>query len=140
MTPARSVLSRLVPGDGVRLILRAEGLAMALVSAALLWQSGPSLATVAIVLVAPDLTIGAYLLGPVVGAAAYNAAHATIGPLLLGGAGLFGGSRITVEVALLWLTHVGVDRTLGFGLKHRTGFEDTHLTRPDRQSDDHGDA
>ena len=126
---------RLPSGGGVGAILRAEGLAMALVSAALLWQSGPSLATVAIVLIAPDLAIAAYLVGPVVGAAVYNAAHTTIGPLALGGLGLFAGSRPTVEVALLWLVHIGGDRALGFGLKHRTGFEDTHLGSPPGGSD-----
>ena len=125
---ARAALRRLPPGRGAILILRAEGLAYALVSGALLWQSGPSFATVVIVLIAPDLTIAAYAAGPVIGAALYNAAHSTIGPLLLGGVGLFAGSRVTVEVALLWLAHIGVDRALGLGLKHRTGFEDTHLS------------
>ncbi len=118
----------LAAGRGTIVILRAEGLAYALVSGALLWQSDPALATIVIVLIAPDLAIAAYAAGPVIGAAAYNAAHSTVGPLLLGGLGLFAGSRITVEVALLWLAHVGVDRALGFGLKHRTGFDDTHLS------------
>ena len=113
------------------MLLRAEGLAFALVSAALLWESGPPLATVVIVLVAPDLAIAAYALGPKVGAATYNAAHTTIGPLLLGGIGLFAASREMVEVALLWLLHIGADRALGFGLKHRTGFGHTHLGRDD---------
>lgn len=114
-------------GSGIVWILRAEGLVFALVSGALLWQSGPSLATVVIALVAPDLTIAAYLLGPRVGAMAYNAAHTTIGPIALGGAGLFAGSRETVEVGLLWLLHIGADRALGFGLKRVTSFDDTHL-------------
>ena len=116
---------------GVAWVLRAEGLAFAVVSGALLWQSGPPLATVAIVLVAPDLAIAAYALGPRVGAVAYNASHTTIGPLLLGGVGLFAASREAVEVALLWLLHIGADRALGFGLKHRTRFEDTHLGSDD---------
>lgn len=118
--------------SGVRWLLRAEGPALALVSGALLWQSGPSLAVVVVVLVAPDLAIAAYALGPRIGAAAYNAAHTTIGPLALGGAGLLAASRESVEVALLWLLHIGADRALGFGLKHATGFEDTHLGRGPR--------
>lgn len=117
--------------SGVRWLLRAEGLAFALVSGALLWDSGPSLATVFVVLVAPDLTIAAYALGPRAGALAYNAAHTTIGPILMGAAGLFAGSRELVEIGLLWLLHIGADRALGFGLKHRTGFEHTHLGRGD---------
>ena len=121
----------LAAGRGTLLILRVEGLAYALVSAALPWQSGPSLATVVIVLIAPDLAIAGYLGGPAIGAAVYNLAHSTVGPLALGGWGLFAGSRTTVEVALLWLAHIGADRALSFGLKHRTGFDDTHLGRHD---------
>jgi hypothetical protein len=31
--------------------------------------------------------------------------------------------------ALIWLAHIGLDRTLGYGLKYPTFFEDTHLQR-----------
>ena len=34
-----------------------------------------------------------------------------------------------VAVALIWLTHIGVDRAIGYGLKYPTGFKDTHLQR-----------
>ena len=114
--------------SAARGILRAEGLALALISAGVVWQSGPPIWVVIAVLVAPDLTYAAYLVGPRAGAWAYNAAHSTIGPILVAGAGLVLGDRTTVEVALLWLVHVGADRALGFGLKGAT-FEDTHLGR-----------
>ena len=39
----------------------------------------------------------------------------------------FAHSDIVVQVALIWLAHIGMDRTLGFGLKYPTVFEDTHL-------------
>ena len=32
-------------------------------------------------------------------------------------------------VALIWLTHIGVDRLVGYGLKYPTSPKDTHLQR-----------
>ena len=37
------------------------------------------------------------------------------------------GSR--VELALIWLVHIGVDRAVGYGLKYPGGFRETHLQR-----------
>jgi hypothetical protein len=36
---------------------------------------------------------------------------------------------VAVQVGLIWTTHIGVDRAIGYGLKYRTGFKDTHLQR-----------
>jgi hypothetical protein len=55
--------------------------------------------------------------------------HTYVGPIALGVAGIVGGYETAVQVALIWLTHIGVDRMLGYGLKYPTGFKDTHLQR-----------
>jgi hypothetical protein len=34
-----------------------------------------------------------------------------------------------LQLALIWLTHIGVDRFIGYGLKYPTDFKDTHLQR-----------
>ena len=34
-----------------------------------------------------------------------------------------------LKLALIWLTHIGVDRAVGYGLKYPSGFKDTHLQR-----------
>jgi hypothetical protein len=43
--------------------------------------------------------------------------------------GYFVGPPILVTVALIWATHVGIDRALGYGLKYPSAFGDTHLGR-----------
>jgi hypothetical protein len=43
--------------------------------------------------------------------------------------GLIGGVSFAVDVALIWIGHIGVDRMLGYGLKLPTAFQDTHLGR-----------
>jgi hypothetical protein len=34
---------------------------------------------------------------------------------------------LPVQVALIWIGHIGADRLAGYGLKFETGFRDTHL-------------
>lgn len=76
---------------------------------------------------APDLSMLAYLAGPRVGALGYNSVHTYVLPLSLGGAGYLGGVPLAMQVAAIWVAHIGVDRLAGFGLKYETGFSDTHL-------------
>jgi hypothetical protein len=112
-----------------RLILRLEGAALLLVAAFFYWRLGGSWIDFAVLFLTPDLSFLGYLLSPRAGAIAYNAAHATLGPLavLLLGACL--GSAIAEHIALIWLAHVGFDRALGCGLKYASAFGDTHLGR-----------
>jgi hypothetical protein len=113
----------------LRALLRIEGLALFGVAMALYHVAGGAWWVVAVLFLAPDLSFAAYLGGPRLGAMAYNALHATIGPLLLGLAGLLLPSPIAVSIALIWLAHIGFDRALGYGLKYAAGFGFTHLGR-----------
>jgi hypothetical protein len=112
-----------------RVLLHAEGLAVAVAAIALYFHAEyPWWLLLALVL-APDLSMVGYLAGPTVGAAAYDAAHTYVLPVALGAAGLVVGAETAVQVGLIWLAHVGVDRAVGYGLKYPTGFKDTHLQR-----------
>ena len=62
-------------------------------------------------------------------AAAYNVAHTYVLPVALAAIGVLAGSDLAVELGLIWLMHIGVDRAIGYGLKYPTGFKDTHLQR-----------
>ena len=50
----------------------------------------------------------------------YNASHALVGPAALGLAGALG-SPALLAVAALWLSHIGIDRALGYGLRAADG-------------------
>jgi hypothetical protein len=113
----------------VQLVLRLEGLALG-VAAVLLYTDGDhSWWLFALLILAPDLSLLAYLGGPRVGAAAYNLLHNLVFPIALGTAGVLADSEPGVAVSLIWLAHIGVDRLLGFGLKYPTAFKDSHLQR-----------
>lgn len=87
-----------------------------------------------------DASLVGYLVNAHVGAITYNMLHSFIGPVLLTIVYIFTTGHTaaddTRQVAadsfllftiLLWLFHITVDRALGYGLKHTTGFGHTHL-------------
>lgn len=115
--------------NGVTVLLRLEGAALAVVSFFAYYWFGQSWWLFAILLLAPDLSMLGYLAGPRVGAWAYNAAHVTISPLVLAVAGYAFASPVVTAIAIIWLAHIGLDRALGYGLKRESGFRDTHLGR-----------
>jgi hypothetical protein len=115
-----------------RLLLRLEGAALAGGAVVFYPHTGGTWLLFALVVLAPDLSLLAYLAGPRIGALAYNAAHTTLGPIALALIGLYGSSYVAIAVALIWLTHIGADRMLGYGLKYEDGFAFTHLGRVGR--------
>lgn len=74
-----------------------------------------------------DISAAGYLSNPKLGATIYNIGHSLIGPGLLAIIYIGNSNQAILFIALLWLFHIFVDRALGFGLKHSTSFNHTHL-------------
>ena len=118
-----------VNGRAVDLILRAEQVAIA-VAGIVVWvaNGGPPLLLIPAWLLI-DLSMVGYLGGPLVGSITYNAAHNLVLALALLGLGWWTDTGWLVLAGAVFLTHVGLDRALGYGLKLPTDFRDTHLGR-----------
>lgn len=111
------------------IIVRAEHLAI-FAAGVVLWlaNEGPPLLLIpAWILV--DASMVGYLRGPLLGSITYNAAHNLVLPLVLIGIGWWTGIGWLVLAGAVFITHVGLDRALGYGLKLPTDFRDTHLGR-----------
>jgi hypothetical protein len=111
------------------LAIRLEWAAVAVAAVVFFAMAGASWWLFALLILAPDLSMLGYLAGPRLGAVAYNALHILIFPLLLVLAGSLFGNTTAAAIALIWITHIAVDRALGYGLKLSSGFQDTHLGR-----------
>jgi hypothetical protein len=55
--------------------------------------------------------------------------HTYVGPVALAAVGVIAEADLAIQLALIWLTHIGVDRVVGYGLKYPTDFKDSHLQR-----------
>lgn len=110
-------------------MLHLEGVAVLALSVVLYSYFGFSWWYFAIFLLAPDLTGLFYFIDKPLFTLIYNLGHTLIFPLALGGLSLLIGSSLGIQIALIWLAHIGMDRAVGYGLKYPTAFKDTHLNR-----------
>ena len=112
-----------------RILLHLEGAAVLALATAAFFAFGHPWWLFLLLLLAPDLSLLGYLAGPRVGAAAYNAVHTMLGPMVLLGVGwwLGGGASMAVAVALVWLAHIGMDRMVGYGLKYPDSAKRSHF-------------
>jgi hypothetical protein len=112
-----------------RLLLRLEGLGLALAAVYTYYRIGANWWLFACLILVPDISLIAYFGGTRFGAIAYNTFHVTLAPLVCGALGFLLPSFDLISVALIWAAHIGIDRALGFGLKYGAGFGFTHLGR-----------
>ena len=116
----------------LRLLLRLEGLAVAVITAILYARTGASWWLFAALWLLPDLSMLGYLGRPCRAARIYNSAHTYAVPGTLAACALLVGASNLLPFALIWANHIAVDRLLGFGLKYSEGFVWTHLGRAER--------
>jgi hypothetical protein len=112
-----------------RFLLHLEGVAVAIAALVIYFWAGHAWWLILVLALAPDLAIAAYAAGPRIGAVAYDVIHTYALSVGLGVVGVVADSDAAVAVALIWLTHIGVDRATAYGLKYPSGFKDTHLQR-----------
>lgn len=117
----------IVATSGPSFLLRLEGLTILCAAVVLYYQLGYSWLLFAILLLAPDLAMLPYLLNPRWGAWSYNAVHTYFVPLAVAVAAYLWAMPTLLAVALIWLAHIGMDRTVGYGLKYADNFKHTHL-------------
>ena len=109
--------------------LRAESIAIFVAGVVLFLQLNGNALWLLPLLLAPDLSMVGYLGGPRLGAITYNLAHNLVTALTLLGVGWFAPVAPLALAGAILLAHVGMDRSLGYGLKLPTDFKDTHLGR-----------
>jgi Domain of unknown function (DUF4260) len=113
----------------VDLILRVEALALFVAGIlAYLQLNGHPLWLLPLLLV-PDVSMLGYVGGPRLGSITYNLVHNLVLALALLATGWFAAIAPLALAGAIVLAHVGMDRTLGYGLKLPTDFKDTHLGR-----------
>jgi hypothetical protein len=114
---------------GLALLLRAEWLAIFVAGVLGYLAMGGHPLFLLPLLLAPDLSMVGYLAGPRIGALAYNLAHNLVVALAVLAIGWFVPAAPTALAGAILFAHVGMDRSLGYGLKLPTDFRDTHLGR-----------
>jgi len=111
------------------LILRAEAVALFVAGVLAYLQLNGNPLWLLPLLLSPDLSMIGYLGGPRLGAITYNLLHNLVTALVVLAIGWFAAIAPLALFGAILVAHVGMDRTLGYGLKLPTDFRDTHLGR-----------
>jgi|SRR5690625_4446463 hypothetical protein len=82
-----------------------------------------------LLLLTPDISMLGYLSNNRIGAIIYNLFHTYTSPAVVIAISLLFSIPILLAIGLIWMAHIGMDRTAGFGLKYYTNFKDNHLQR-----------
>jgi hypothetical protein len=117
------------------LLLRVEHAAMALAALVAFQLFDGNWWLFAALILVPDISMAGYLVNPRVGAWCYNAAHTWIAPVALWLVSVALEWPLLAQIGIILAAHIAIDRALGYGLKHESGFQDTHLGRIGRATE-----
>ncbi|HEX9679131.1 MAG TPA: DUF4260 domain-containing protein [Candidatus Saccharimonadales bacterium] len=107
--------------------LRAEGLIILLASLFVYAELGGHWLWFGALIFSFDASMVGYLKNDRLGALTYNIGHSLILPLILAAASWQLNEDLWLKFSVIWLAHIGLDRSLGYGLKSFDGFKYTHL-------------
>jgi hypothetical protein len=114
----------------VRSILQMEGLLVGLAGLAGYVLNGGDLPLFALLFMTPDLAMAGYLRDDKTGAFMYDIVHNYGCAILIIGTGLFVlRNAFIVQYGFLLVSHISIDRFLGFGLKYPKGFKESHIQK-----------
>ena len=85
--------------------------------------------TFALLLLWPDLAFVVYAINPRWGSIVYNLLHIYPLPLAMTAVAFILSWSVGLQFAIIWLAHIGLDRTVGYGLKYIGQHKETHLNR-----------
>ena len=111
-----------------RRLLNIEGMAALGFGMVAFWQLDVTWWLFGLLLLAPDLSMLTIPLGKRVSAFSYNVFHTYASPAILALAGFLASENLLLAIAAIWVCHIGLDRTLGYGLKYAArDFKETHI-------------
>jgi len=110
-------------------LIQLEGMIVMILGIYIYFASGYSWWIFLLLLFVPDIFMAGYMFGSKAGAYLYNVSHTFIAPLLLLLVSMMFSMDSLLMVGLIWMVHIGMDRMMGYGLKYKTHFKDTHIQR-----------
>lgn len=113
-------------------ILRLEGLAVFITATVLYASLSGNRILYAVLFLVPDLSALGYLINARIGSWCYNLVHSYIGPMVFGLL-CWSYQPPYLPLVLIWIAHIGIDRSVGYGLKSSKAFKQTHLSRLNAQ-------
>lgn len=77
----------------------------------------------------PDVGMIGFAINKSFGTLTYNLLHTYIGPLIAFFLYVLEPNQILLQLALIWTSHISLDRFIGYGLKYKSHFKHTHISK-----------
>ena len=107
--------------------LRFEALALAILMVVLTYKSSAPVWILFVTFLLFDICMIGYAINPKVGSIMYNLIHNATIPTLFVATGVLFDLEVVAIIGFCWTFHTAIDRVLGYGLKHESSFNHTHL-------------
>lgn len=107
-----------------KIFLKIESTVIVLFSLAAFFYLGGKWWLLILGFIAIDLSMIGYLFGNKIGAGVYNLFHIYGWGLAVVFVGFIADYSLLMQFGIVWVFHIGLDRTLGFGLKPEKGFKE----------------
>ena len=107
--------------------LKLEAVALAILMIVLMSESSAPFWLMPASFLLFDIGMVGYVFNPRIGSITYNAMHNLTVPTLCIALGIVLSIEALSVLGYCWTFHIAVDRALGFGLKHKHSFHETHL-------------
>jgi Domain of unknown function (DUF4260) len=82
-----------------------------------------------IVLLVPDISMLGYLINNLTDSSIYNFGHTYVIPLILIILSVILHRDLMLALSIIWVAHIGMDRTIVYGLKYPSNVKDTHIQK-----------
>lgn len=113
----------------VRRLLNVEGFAVFLLSLYFYYILHGNWLMFMVLLFTPDIFMLGYLVKKSLGATVYNIGHTYVTSAIVLALGLVLQNNLVILGAIILIAHISMDRTIGYGLKYKTNFKNTHLQK-----------
>jgi hypothetical protein len=113
----------------IQKIERLEGLTIFLFSLLFYNFFGGNWLLFILLILLPDISMVGYIKNKKLGAFIYNLVHNYILGLVIILIAMSLQNILVLEIGVILLAHVGMDRFFGFGLKYPSQFKDTHIQK-----------
>ncbi|MBE5102241.1 DUF4260 domain-containing protein [Priestia aryabhattai] len=80
-----------------------------------------------VLLLSPDISTLGYIINSKVGTIIYNLFHTYFSSITCTLLGILVDTKLPIAIGLIWIIHIGMDRVIGYGLKHKDSMKETHL-------------
>ncbi|OEH94094.1 DUF4260 domain-containing protein [Bacillus solimangrovi] len=112
-----------------KFLLHIEGLFVLLISVYFYGQIDGSWWIFFLCLLIPDISMLGYMINNAIGSTIYNIVHSYVIPLTLIIFSVNLQQDLMLTLSLIWIAHIGMDRTVGYGLKYPSNPKNTHLQK-----------